>query len=257
MHPLQHPLAGAARTALACLDLTRLGDDDTEADIARLCARAVGPAWRGGAVAAVCVWPRFVALARSLLPRAVAVAAVANFPDGSADVARARADTEAIVADGGDEVDVVLPYRDLDAAPALLDVVRRAARGRRLKVILETGVLADEAAIGRACRIALDAGADFLKTSTGRTRVGATPAAARLLLEAIAAHPRARARAGIKASGGIRTVAEAAIYIGLVADLLGAQALVPQRFRLGASALLDDIESVLGGRPVPADDRPY
>ena len=97
----------------------------------------------------------------------------------------------------------------------------------------------------------------FRKSSTGRTRVGATPAAARLLLEAIAAHPRARPRAGIKASGGIRTVAEAAIYIGLVADLLGAQALVPQRFRLGASALLDDIESVLGGRPVPADDRRY
>ena len=69
--------------------------------------------------------------------------------------------------------------------------------------------------------------------------------------------PEDIARAGIKASGGIRTVAEAAIYIGLVADLLGAQALVPQRFRLGASALLDDIESVLGGRPVPADDRPY
>lgn len=249
MHPLDHPLAGAARTALACLDLTSLGDGDTEADVLRLCERAVGPAWRGGATAAVCVWPRFVALARARLPRSVAVAAVANFPDGSADTARAVRDAEAIVAAGGDEVDVVLPYRALDAAPALLAAVRRACEGRVLKVILETGALADEAAIRRACRIALDAGADFLKTSTGKSRVSATTAAARLLLEAIAGDDAARPRVGFKPAGGIRTVADAAQYIELTAEWLGADALVPARFRIGASALLDDIEAVLGGGP--------
>lgn len=257
MHLLQHPLGEAARSALACLDLTSLNEGDSAADIERLCERAVGPPWRGGAAAAVCVWPRFVAQARARLPLGVAVAAVANFPDGGADIERAVADTEAIVAAGGDEVDVVLPYRDLDAAPALLAAVRRACAGRRLKVIVESGVLAEEAALRRACRIALAAGADFLKTSTGKTRIGATPAAVRLLLEEIAADARACTRVGVKPAGGIRTVAEAAIYIELVAELLGPEAVTPRRLRIGASSLLDDIEAVLGGGPAPTDATRY
>lgn len=234
----------AARTALACLDLTSLNAADAPADIERLCRRAQGPC---GTAAAVCVWPRFAALARSLLPPSIAVAAVANFPDGGSDLERALRDTGEIVDAGAQEVDLVLPYRDLDAAPALVAAVRRASAGLRLKVILETGELKDEAPIVRACRIALDAGADFLKTSTGKTPVSATPAAARWLLTAIAQHATASSRAGFKAAGGIRTVADAAVYIALVAEILGADALQPSRFRLGASGLLDDIEAVLGG----------
>ena len=274
-------LQATARLALACLDLTSLGDADTEADVERLCVRAQG---RFGLPAAVCVWPRFAARARRALPRAVAVAAVANFPDGGRDVARALRDVEAIVAAGAQEVDVVLPYRDLDAAPALLAAVRRACEGLTLKVILETGVLAapalpgandgndgndaidaidaidaleGDAAIRRACRIALDAGADFLKTSTGKVEVNATPAAARLLLEAIAADPHARGRVGFKAAGGVRTVADAATYIALTRDMLGEAALTPGRFRIGASALLDEIEAVLGGRAPGLSIRGY
>jgi len=235
-------LQDTARTALACLDLTSLNDGDTPEDIARLCARAVGP---HGRVAAVCVWPRFAAQARALLPREVAVAAVANFPDGGSDVARAVRDTGQIVQAGAQEVDVVLPYRDLDHAPALLAAVRQACRGLKLKVILETGELADEALIRRACRIALDAGADFLKTSTGKTQVSATLPAARLLLEAIAADPQARTRVGFKPAGGIRTVADAAAYIELTRQMLGS--VTPERLRIGASGLLNDIEAVLGG----------
>jgi deoxyribose-phosphate aldolase len=159
-----------ARLALACLDLTSLNDADTEAGIARLCERAQGPHGRS---AAVCVWPRFAAFARARLPAAVRVAAVANFPDGSADTERALRDTRAIVDAGAQEVDVVMPWRDLDAAPALLAAVRRAAEGLTLKVILETGELQHEAPIRRACAIGLDAGADFLKTSTGKTKVSA------------------------------------------------------------------------------------
>jgi deoxyribose-phosphate aldolase len=236
--------AEAARRALACLDLTSLNDADTEADIDRLCARAVGP---HGAVAAVCVWPRLAAHARRLLPPQVAVAAVANFPHGGSDIAAAVADTRAIVEAGAQEVDVVLPWRDLDAAPALLAAVRRACPGLRLKVILETGELADPATVRRACRIALEAGADFLKTSTGKVRVNATPEAARLLLQAIAADPAARHRVGFKPAGGIRTVADATRYMALVTESLGAEAVNPQRFRIGASGLLDDILAVLGG----------
>lgn len=239
----------AARIALACLDLTSLNDADTEADIERLCRRAQGP---HGPTAAVCVWPRFVAQARRLLPDHIAVAAVANFPAGGTDLARAVEDTRAIVAAGGNEVDVVLPYAALRAGDeagvrALLDAVRAAAPSLTLKVILETGVLADEALIARASVLAIAAGADFLKTSTGKTPVSATPAAAQAMLACIASTPAARA-VGFKASGGVRTVADAATYIALQSQLLGAESLVPRRFRIGASSLLDDIEAVLDGR---------
>jgi deoxyribose-phosphate aldolase len=243
-----------ARLALACLDLTSLNDGDTEADIARLCARAQGA---HGAVAAVCVWPRFAAQARSLLPPAIQVAAVANFPDGSADVQRAVRDTAEIVAAGAQEVDLVLPWRDLAAAPALLAAVRRAGASLRLKVILESGELMQPALIKQASRIALDAGADFLKTSTGKTPRSASPEAARVMLEAIAADARGRNHVGFKASGGIRTVADAALYIALTAEVLGEGAVRPARFRLGASALLNDIEAVLGAAPRPTAAASY
>lgn len=244
-----HDEAAIARQALACLDLTSLNDGDTEADIERLCARATGPF---GHTAAVCVWPRFAALARARLPAAVRVAAVANFPDGGTDVERAVRDARAIADAGAQEVDVVMPYRDLAAAPVLLAAVRRACEGLTLKVILETGELADEAAIRRACAIALDAGADFLKTSTGKVKVNATLPAARLLLQAIAASRRS-GTVGFKPAGGIRTVADAAAYIALTEELLG-EPVSPRRFRIGASGLLDAIEATLGGcsiGPVP------
>lgn len=241
-----------ARLALACLDLTSLNDGDTAADVQRLCERAVGPAGRG-AVAAVCVWPHFAALARRHLPADIAVAAVANFPGGGSDIERAVHDTHEIAAAGAQEVDVVMPWRDLVAAPALLKAVRRACTGLRLKVILETGELGDDDAITRACRIALGAGADFLKTSTGKVKVNATLHAARLLLEAIAADRRTAARVGFKPAGGIRTVADAGAYMALVAEVLGRDAVGPARFRIGASGLLNDIEAVLaGGAAAPA-----
>lgn len=245
-----------ARLALACLDLTSLNDGDTSADVQRLCERAVGPAGRG-AVAAVCVWPHFAALARRHLPADIAVAAVANFPNGGSDIERAVHDTREIVAAGAQEVDVVLPWRDLGAAPALLKAVRRACPGLRLKVILETGELRDDDGIARACRIALGAGADFLKTSTGRVKVNATLHAARLLLEAIASDVRAATRVGFKPAGGIRTVADAGAYMALVAEVLGRDAVGPARFRIGASGLLNDIEAVLAGgaaAPAPASN---
>ena len=246
-----------ARLALACLDLTSLNDGDDAAAIDALCARAVTH-W--GAVAAVCVWPRFVAQARAALPRAVAVAAVANFPDGALDPERALADTRAIVEAGGDEVDLVLPWRAMLAgrgaeAAQLVAQVRAACAGRRLKLIVESGELPTPASIREACTIGLDAGVDFLKTSTGKTAHSATLDTAREMLQAIAAHPRGAA-VGFKASGGIRTVTEAAGYIALVRDILGPAALNAARLRFGASALLGDIERVLSGGAATANDKP-
>ncbi|MGS5087654.1 deoxyribose-phosphate aldolase [Hydrogenophaga sp. A37] len=248
-----------ARQALACLDLTSLADGHDQAggerDVEQLCARADG---RFGRTAAVCVWPRLAGLARSLLPPAIRVAAVANFPDGSSDIARAVREAAAIASAGAQEVDVVIPYHDLGAAPALLAAVRRECEGLTLKVILETGELADNALINRAAQIALDAGADFLKTSTGKRPVSATPASARLLLQTIAAaSPAQRAHVGFKPAGGIRTVTDAAVYLALTAEWLGPDAVTPARFRIGASGLLDDIEAVLAGAPRPAAGSAY
>lgn len=245
-------LQEAARHALACLDLTSLNDSDTAADIAALCAKAQTPF---GNVAAVCVWPRFVAQARAALPTSIKVAAVADFPDGALDLPLALADVAAIAEAGGDEVDVVLPYRALMAGQAaevaeFLAEVRHASRPLALKVIIESGELATPELIAEATRLALMAGADFVKTSTGKSRVSATPEAAAVMLGEIAAS--GLAHAGFKASGGIRTVAEAQRYLQLAADKLGPAALAPQRLRFGASGLLSDILAILSGQALAA-----
>ncbi|HET9821852.1 MAG TPA: deoxyribose-phosphate aldolase [Burkholderiaceae bacterium] len=246
------PTHDAARLVLACLDLTSLNADDDNRSTAALVARALDARARwGSAPAALCVWPRFVATVRAALPATIAVAAVANFPEGGLNVERAVHDTRTIVEAGGDEVDLVLPWRalldgDEIGARRVVAAVRAACPGRRLKLIVESGALPDAATLRAACRIGLDEGADFLKTSTGKWAVGATLPAARTMLEQIATHPRA-ATVGFKAAGGIRRVEEALAYIGLVREILGASALAPARLRFGASGLLDDVERTLGG----------
>lgn len=254
---MSQDLKAAARTALACLDLTSLNDGDTAADIDALCRRAQTAY---GPVAAVCVWPRFVAQARAALPPEIKVAAVANFPDGALDVARALADVAEIAQAGGDEVDVVLPYRALMADQStevgeFLSEVRFASRPLTLKVIIESGELASADRIAQATRLALAAGADFVKTSTGKTKTGATPEAAAVMLKEIKAS--GLSSAGFKASGGVRSVVDAAGYIAQAEATLGADALNPQRLRFGASGLLTDIEAVLGGAASTASTAAY
>ena len=238
----------AACLALQCLDLTSLNDADTPADIDALCQRAQT---RFGPVAAVCVWPHFVAQARSLLPDSIQVAAVANFPTGARNITLVLADIHAIVDAGGNEVDVVLPYRALMNGKAaqcagFLAQVRAASRPLALKVIIESGVLETPELIAQATQLALAAGADFVKTSTGKTPVSATLDAATVMLDEIAAS--GLAHAGFKASGGIRSVQDATAYLALVASILGDAALNSSRFRFGASGLLNEIEAVLGGQ---------
>ena len=240
-------LQAAARIALACLDLTSLNDADTAADIDALCRRAQTAS---GPVAAVCVWPRLVAQARAVLPVSIKVAAVANFPAGALDLAAALADVAVIAQAGGNEVDVVLPWRALLAGETaevgeFLSEIRFASLPLTLKVIIESGELATPERIAQATRLALAAGADFIKTSTGKTKRGATPAAAAVMLKEIAAS--GLSAAGFKASGGVRSVADAAGYIALTEAALGGAALNPQRLRFGASGLLADIEAVLSG----------
>ncbi|MEQ6291501.1 deoxyribose-phosphate aldolase [Vogesella sp. GCM10023246] len=243
-----------ARLALSLMDLTSLNDDDSGNTIRALCAQADSDA---GTVAAVCVYPCFVAVARQALAAAatpqVRVATVANFPHGNAAVASAEAETRAAIAAGADEVDVVFPYRALlagdGAVGAVLVAACKAACGDKiLKVIIESGELAAAALIRQASDIALAAGADFLKTSTGKVAVNATPQAARIMLQAIRDSGR---DAGFKAAGGVRTLADAAIYLQLAAEIMGEAWLTPAHFRFGASGLLANLQAVIAGQTAP------
>lgn len=241
------PELEAARRALRLLDLTRLGSDDTAADARALCERA---ATTHGPVAAVCLWPAYVTLAVDLLGNSpIRVATVANFPAGELATEQASAECEAAVRDGAHEVDVVFPYRAWQAGEergaAQLIAACRAAVGpaRTLKVILETGAWDDPAALRGAAEACVDVGADFLKTSTGKLPTGASPDAVRLLLETAQSHPEREI--GVKASGGIRTVADAMEYLALADDVLGPDWARPATFRFGASGLLDAILAIL------------
>jgi deoxyribose-phosphate aldolase len=243
-------LLDAARVALSCLDLTDLNEQSTQTDVQGLCWRAMGAGGVLPAVAAVCVWPRLAAYAREQLPPSIAVAAVVNFPGGEQPLESVLREVQQVLQAGAQEVDCVLPYRrllaaDVAACTDLLQSVRAAASGRVLKVILETGELQQPDIIAQASQLALDCGADFLKTSTGKTPMGASLQAARIMLQAISKHSRAP-HLGFKPSGGLRTLADVLPYLDLVQEVLGPGALVPARFRIGASSLWNDIAQVLG-----------
>ncbi|WP_374556304.1 deoxyribose-phosphate aldolase [Aquitalea pelogenes] len=243
-------LITAARRALSMMDLTSLNDDDTDARIVALCQQASSSA---GTVAAVCVYPRFVALARRTLDelglQQVKVATVSNFPAGGDDIALAVAETAAAIADGADEVDVVFPYRALLAGNAevgaeLVATCKEACGDKLLKVIIESGELKEPALIRQASLIAIEAGADFIKTSTGKVAVNATLDAAGIMLAAIRS---TGALCGFKAAGGVRTAAEAAEYIDLAEHLLGEHWVSPEHFRFGASSLLANLQAEISG----------
>ena len=170
-----------------------------------------------------------------------------TFPDGSDDLARAARETADALAAGADEVDVVAPIQaildgDIGLVTELVQACRKEAPEGTLKVILETGRLAEPARIAAAARAAIMGGCDMLKTSTGRSPVGATLEAAAVLLAVI---EEADGRVGIKLSGGIRTTQQAAQYLYLVDHFLGSGWTSPETLRFGASALLDDLLRIL------------
>ena len=246
-----------ARRALVCLDLTDLDEGCDVAAIDRLCERAQTP---HGSVAAVCIWPRFVAQAKTALSHTgIRVATVVNFPGGDEKLDAVEAATRAALDAGAEEIDMVVPWRGLRAGgeEAVTEAVRRikAVCGPApLKAILETGELRDPALIGLAAERALRGGADFLKTSTGKVPVNATPEAARILLDAIARHG---GRAGFKAAGGVRSVADAGVYLGLADEIMGPGWAGPKHFRIGASGLLDALLATLEGTEAAEDDEDY
>ena len=244
-----HSLRETAAVALSLLDLTNLKDDCTPAQIETLCARAQSPY---GNTAAICIWPRFVAQARGILgtDHAVKIATVVNFPAGDMEVADVAAEAREAIADGADEIDLVIPYGAFlagneQAVTDMVAAVKAECTGPViLKTILETGELKDAALIQRASELAIDAGSDFIKTSTGKVTVNATLEAADIMLRAIRASGR---KVGFKPAGGIGSVADAALYLSLAETIMAPDWAMPSTFRFGASSLLDDILSVLAG----------
>lgn len=243
-----------AAQAVSLLDLTSLNENDTEATIRALCEQAVFTCSEGKqhAVAAICIYPRFIPFARSVLDQhgfyQVRIATVANFPHGRDDIDAAVRETRACVAYGADEVDVVMPYQalkngDEKTAFNLIKACKMACGAHvLLKVILETGELDDPDLIAKGSDIAIAAGADFIKTSTGKVAVSATPASAETMLKRIAAQPRA---VGFKPAGGVKTLADVSTYFNLVENIRGEEYLAPHQFRFGASSLLSALKAQL------------
>jgi deoxyribose-phosphate aldolase len=241
----QNALQVNALRALRLMDLTSLNDTDTAADIRALATAAQTPF---GPPAALCVYPRFIAVAKQQLAELnltnVKIATVANFPHGAADVAQAVQQCLEAAALGADEIDVVFPYQALMAGNAAigLELVSacRAALDKSvlLKVIIESGELKTPALIQQASEISIEAGANFIKTSTGKVPVNATLAAAEIMLNTIKNSGKA---VGFKAAGGVRSAQEAADYLALADTILGENWVSAATWRFGASSLLGSL----------------
>jgi deoxyribose-phosphate aldolase len=248
--------------AVECIDLTTLSGDDTPGNVHRLCIKAKQPIERGllhnigfppVRVGAVCVYHRYVReCAKTLEGSGIPVAAVSTgFPAGLAPLNTRLAEVKASVEDGAKEIDVVITRAFVlrQEWNALFDEVkafREACGEAHMKVILGTGDLGTFNEVARASRVCMMAGADFIKTSTGKEVANATLPVSLVMLRAIRDyHVLTGYQIGYKPAGGIRTAAQALGYCLLIVEELGVNWFHPNLFRLGASTLLSDIERQL------------
>ena len=242
-----------AQRALGLIDLTNLNDDCTAEAVTALIERSTTPY---GYVAAICIYPRFVKQAAELLKNSpVRIATVVNFPAGGEDTAAVVEETKQALADGADEIDLVMPYRAFaegrrgfaeDMIKQVRQVIQKPAL---LKVILETGELKDPRLIHLASEVAIAQGADFIKTSTGKVKVNATPEAAEIMLNVLREVSKEDHRVvGFKPAGGVRSLEDAVTYLELADELMGENWVSASTFRFGASGLLDAVLAGIEGR---------
>lgn len=240
------------RLAISMIDLTTLEGKDSAGKVTQMCQKARHPLPGDAsvpAVAAVCVYPNLVAVARRALAGSrVHVASVATgFPAGLVPLEVKIADTKRAVEAGADEIDMVIDRGAFLAGEYALvfdeiAAVKTACGSAHLKVILETGELTTYDNVRRASAIAIAAGADFIKTSTGKIQPAATPPVVLVMLEAIRDHYLATGvKIGMKPAGGVRTTKQALHMLVLVKETLGDAWLTPDLFRLGASTLTNDL----------------
>ncbi len=243
--------AFALDLAIRMVDLTTLEGMDTPGKVTALCAKAVHPDPTDPtcpSVAAVCVYGDLVSVARGAVGDRVHVASVATaFPSGRATLPVKIMDTHDAVAAGADEIDMVIDRGALLAGDFLkvfteITEIKRACGPAHLKVILETGELKTLDNVRRASWLAMLAGADFIKTSTGKVTPAATLPVTLVMLEAVRDFEQSHGRrVGVKAAGGIRTAKDAIKYLVLVKETVGEAWLTPDLFRFGASTLLNDL----------------
>jgi deoxyribose-phosphate aldolase len=238
--------------AIRCMDLTTLEGADTPGKVAALCSKAIRPQPGDASipsVAAVCLYPSLVAEAtRHLGGSGVRVASVATaFPSGQSFLDVKVAEARQAVAAGADEVDMVIDRGaflsgDYQKVYEEIGAVKEACEPAHLKVILETGELGTYDNVRRASILAMAAGADFIKTSTGKVQPAATLPVSLVMMESIRDfHHETGRLVGFKPAGGIRTSKVAIAYLVMLWETLGAEWLTPERFRLGASSLLNDV----------------
>lgn len=233
-----------AKKIFPLTDLTSLKETDTSETVTALCKKAVT---EHDHVAAVCVYPAFVMLAKQCLSNTpVKIATVANFPHGTDPIDLTQQAIQHSIEAGADEIDVVFPYRDflkghIQEAKEFIQACKNVCGNKiLLKVILETGAMGESDLIAKAARESLLAGADFIKTSTGKITPGATLEAASTMLSVIAElTPILKRPLGLKVSGGVRTVEQATAYIALAESIMGENWVTPAIFRIGASQLID------------------
>ena len=238
------PDKNAAMKIFSLIDLTSLNEADTDNTIIALCKKAVNNADH---VAAICIYPKFVKHAKEYFRHVpVKLATVANFPQGMDGIDKTILSIQQSITHGAEEIDVVFPYQDFLKGNNIQDFIsackKVCGKSILLKVILETGAIKDPHLIAKASEEVLIAGADFVKTSTGKISQGATlEAAACLLLTIRELTPTLKRPLGFKASGGVRTLAQAMQYIALAEAIMGKGWVTPASFRLGASQLVDEI----------------
>lgn len=223
------------------IDLTSLNETDTDQTIINLCQKAME-----SKNVAVCVYPKFIKTALTALKNSsLKIATVANFPAGSDILINVLKSIEYSLDQGADEIDVVFPYQkymmaDQEYAKTFIHECKKLCGSQILKVILETGVLKDQTVIAAASRDAILAGADFLKTSTGKVEIGATLEAVQVILNVIHAENH---HVGIKISGGVRSFPQILSYLELTEKTMGLDWIIPEHFRLGMSRVLTDADS--------------
>jgi len=251
-----------AKQALSLMDLTTLNDNDSNDIVTELCHKAKTTE---GYPAAICIYPQFIPAAKMALKQLklneVKIATVTNFPHGNDDISLAVKETQQAIELGADEVDVVFPYRALISGNEsvgfeLVKQCKQVCGDNCLKVIIEVGELKEETLIKKASGIAIDAGADFIKTSTGKVSVNATPEYALMMLDVIE-EKSVQHRVGFKVAGGVRTAEDAQIYIEMAKKKFGESWISSKHFRFGASSLLGNLIDILSGKCSEKDDSSY
>ena len=250
------------KRCFGCIDLTSLGATDSRRSIGEFTRKAIELPRHfpeAGSVASICVYPVFVeTVGLAAGDSKMAITSVSGgFPSSQTYLEVKMLETAMAIENGADEIDIVISIGEMldgeyDLAGNEIETLRaEIGDDAILKVILESGTLPDPELIHKAATIAMEAGADFIKTSTGKNGIAATPEAAVAMCLAIRQFAEKTGRkVGFKAAGGISTAESAALYYSIVEEILGEEWLTPERFRIGASSLANNLLSEIEGREI-------